>query len=92
MMNKKKAQIGGKKAERKQSLHFCIVKEQLACILYFFFFFPAGLDADGGSMLGPRGNSSLHTPSTFFQQEKYYPQKQKYTTTKKKNLSCFRER
>lgn len=33
MMNKKKAQIGGKKAERKRSLHFCIVKEQLACIL-----------------------------------------------------------
>lgn len=55
------------------------------------FFFPPGLDADGGSALGPKGNSSLHTPSTFFQQEKYYPQKQKYTMTKK-NLSWFRGR
>lgn len=50
-----------------------------------------GLDADRGSALGPRGNSSLHTPSTFFQQEKYYPQKKKYTMTKKKNPVWFEE-
>lgn len=49
-----------------------------------------GLDAGGGSALGPRGNSSLHTPSTFFQQEKYYPQKKKYTM-KKKILSGLKE-
>lgn len=81
-MSKEKAQIGvkiAKKAERKQCLQFCIVKEQLACV----FFYPAGLDADRGSALGPRGNRSLHTPSTFFQQEKYCPLKQKYTVTKK---------
>lgn len=42
-----------------------------------------GLDADRGSALAPRGNSSLHTPCMFFQQEKYYPQKKKYTMTEK---------
>lgn len=61
------------------------MKEQLACV----FFYPAGLDADRGSALGPRGNRSLHTPSTFFQQEKYCPLKQKYTMTRKKIIKKF---
>lgn len=82
MMNKKKAQLDEKRAERKQEcLYFCIMKQQLTWI-----FLAPGLDAGGGSALGPRGNSSLHTPSTFFQQEKYYPQKKKYTMKKK---SCL---
>lgn len=36
-MSKEKAQIGvkiAKKAERKQCLQFCIVKEQLACVFF----------------------------------------------------------
>lgn len=54
-------------------------------------FLARGFDADRGSALGPRGNSSLHTPSIFFQQEEYYPQKKKYTMTKKKNHVWFKE-
>lgn len=36
----------------------------LLCEIAAHFFSPPDLDAEGGSMLGPRGNSSLHTPST----------------------------
>lgn len=85
-MSKEKAQIGVKIAKKKKSR-----KKTVLAILHceraarLCFFYPAGLDADRGSALGPRGNRSLHTPSTFFQQEKYCPLKQKYTVTKKQN-------